>query len=136
MTLLPLNITELDEGNHFAVCIQVSNGTLGRDISLRVIGSTISGRSIRFHQFSSFELAIVGEDSPEIPDFIVSNGGLVDFASGVTTGYVGCVNVSTEDNILETNETYQFRIAPVTKIIRVTGEPVKVTIIDNDSKSK
>ena len=48
---------------------------------------------------------------------------------------MGCVNVSTEDEILEANEIYQFRIVPVANIVRVTGEPVNVTIIDNDSKS-
>lgn len=89
-----------------------------------------------FISFQFLILIIVGEESAEIPDFIISNGGFVDFTSGVTTGYVGCVNVSTEDDILEANETYQFRIVPVANIIRVTGEPVDVTIIDNDSKSK
>lgn len=130
MSLLPLTETEADEGELVPVCAQITNGTLERNVSLKVQASEINGNINTLAGGLNIFL-IIAVVSDDITDEMIT------FLVGDETGVIRCVNVSiTQDDILETNETYQLsliRLAADEDIVEIGRGTENITIIDNDS---
>lgn len=108
----------IPEGNVVTLCARIStNGPLERSVSLSIVQFTNTGSL----------------------DVTVRNSGLVSFLSGDDIGTENCVEVVTvDDDILEDNEEFQFRIIAgigSREVISITSGPASITIIDDDSKS-
>ena len=77
--------------------------------------------------------------NPEVPDVEIGDNGMVVFSSGASDGDRACVSAAIleDEGVVEADEIYRVSISPTSGdvgVVMVRGEPVDITILDNDSE--
>ena len=77
--------------------------------------------------------------NPEVLDVEIGDNGMVVFSSGASAGDRACVSAAIleDEGVVEADEMYRFSISPASGdvgVVMVRGEPVDITILDNDSE--